>query len=141
MKKRILFMALVIFLVAISISVAYAKEEEKVYGYGYAFSNKYKTLYITNIVTAVRNSDEYGGANDNNLQVQWMSKFDTIVEKSYEYESPNNEIFASFGVFGFNADYDIVDDARTKEIGEYKQKGFSINYVNDFYFKQPKRKK
>lgn len=111
-------------------------QEITVYGYGYAYNYDMKVLYVTNIVSGVQKSDQYFDATPIDLENQWRDKFETIVTDSYKYTlSTNPSAFLGASV----SDYDSVDEDRIKQIGEYKQKGFSIHYVTDFRYRKGKR--
>lgn len=128
MKTKSVFITLAFIIVAAGIALA---QEKKVYGYGYAYSYKYKELFVSNIVKAVNNNENFYEATETALTNQWRDKFRTIVEKSYEYQN-------GFRVYGWY-DFETVDECRTKQIGRFTQEGFSIYYIDDFYFRQKRK--
>ena len=127
MKTKILFFALAI--VCSSLGFTSAQKEKKVYNFAYAYSYEKKIIYVSCIVSGVKESKTYFDANETGLNNQWYDKLKTFLDKTYDY---TREVW----VFG---DYDNVDERRTKTIGHYKEEGFSIRYVDDFYYRQPKR--
>lgn len=128
-------LALTVFMATAVFNQAQA-QEVTVYGYCYAYNYDMKVLYVTNIVNGVQKSDQYFDASPTDLKNQWNDKFKTIVSESYKYTLIiNSSAFLGEAV----SDYDSVDEDRTKQIGEYKQKGFSIHYVTDFRYRKGKR--
>ncbi|QES89510.1 hypothetical protein [Rhizosphaericola mali] len=108
-------------------------QETNVYGFGYSYNYNTKTLYVSNIVSGVINSEVYVDAMTINLKNQWNDKMKVITKDYYTYNSTAN---------GFASDRDVYDKIykeRTKLIGKYKAEDFSIINVTDFYFAKEKK--
>ena len=86
-------------------------------------------IYVSCMTRGVMDSKTYFDASDTEVKTQWREKLRTFLENSYDY---------TIEVWLFR-DYDMVDDRRTKIIGDFKEKGFSVRYVDDFYYRQSKR--
>ena len=127
MKTKILFIALTI--VCSSLGIASAQTEKRVYNFAYAYSYEKKMIYVSCMTRGVMDSKTYFDASDTEVKTQWREKLRTFLENSYDY---------TIEVWLFR-DYDMVDDRRTKIIGDFKEKGFSVRYVDDFYYRQSKR--
>lgn len=128
MKTKILVIALAI--VCSSLGFASAQKEKKIYGFAYAYRYNQKVLYMSPLLNGVEKSTMYFDAMENALYVQWDKKLKTLLDDSYNYTKCT---------YAWFYDYDKTNDYRTEIIGNYKQKGFSIHYVDDFYFKKEKR--
>jgi hypothetical protein len=131
MKTRILFIALAIFIGIADITNA-QKKDVQVYGFVYSYykAYEYKDIYFSCIVSGVKNSSEFIDPVPNALGNQWSAKVKSLFEDYYKLNSMEYAWFES---------YDDVDSYRTKLMGEYRQKGFSIHVVDDFYFKKTKK--
>ncbi|WP_162796135.1 hypothetical protein [Pedobacter nanyangensis] len=104
-------------------------QEKTVYGYGFAYSYDTKVLYISNIVSGVKNSETYHDASDAALNAQWLAKMKTEDSKYFNYKMDK---------VGFMEDKGKVDEDRTAWIGKFKQQGFTIQYLT-FSFKKDKK--
>ena len=104
-------------------------QEKTVYGYGFAYSYDTKVLYVSNIVSGVKNSETYHDASDAALYSQWMAKLKTEDSKYFNYKIER---------VGFMENKNKLDEDRTDWIGKFKQEGFTIHYLNFSYRKDPK---
>jgi hypothetical protein len=131
MKTRILFIAIAIFVGIANITNA-QKKDVQVYGFAYSAykANEYKDVYFSTVVNAVQNSSEFQDPVRNALGNQWFAKVKSLLSDYYKLDWTEYAWFES---------YDDVDSYRTKLMGEYRQKGFSIHVVDDFYFKKTKK--
>lgn len=131
MKARILLFALAIF-VGIANNTTAQKKDVGVYGFAYSTykAYEYKDVYFSSVVNAVKNSSEYQEPVRNALGNQWFEKVKSLFDDYYKLNWTEYAWFES---------YDDVDSYRTKLIGEFRQKGFSIHFVDDFYFKKAKK--
>lgn len=109
------------------------KTEDKVYGFGYAYSKSYKeqVLYVSNIVEGMQNSAIYLPATGVDLGNQWHDYFKASVDNYTSYH------ISKTGFIGKSvSSYNQIDEERTKMIGEYRQKGYEIRYLNNFRFRK-----
>ena len=104
-------------------------QEKTVYGFGFAYSYDTKVLYVSNIVSGVKNSETYHDASDAALHSQWMAKLKTEDSKYFNYNIER---------VGFMENKNKLDEDRTDWIGKFKQEGFTIQYLT-FSFKKDKK--
>ena len=131
--RQIKIILLLLAMIATNNSYGQTKEET-VYGFGYAYNYNTMELYVTNIVSGVQNSDIYFDATDTGLSFQWRDKLKTVVSEYFKY----TEVAVGFRSASLHY-YDAVHERRVKVIGEFKQEGFSIYEISDFYFSKKKR--
>ena len=131
MKSKILFITLAI--VFSSLGFASAQKEKKEYSFVYAkYTKSYdrKIVYISEIVSGkckyLSSASGYECPQRATLSIQWNAKFKTIVEDNFRYD---------LGMYGWYDSYVDVDKFRTELIANYKERGWDIHYVQDFYFK------
>lgn len=127
MKTKIIFFTLAI--LCSSLGITSAQKEKRVYNFAYAYSYEKKMIYVSCMTRGVMESKTYFDASETEFKTQWREKLRTFLDNSYDY---------TIEVWLFR-DYDMVDERRTEIIGKYRQEGFSIRYVDDFYYRQSKR--
>jgi len=86
---------------------------------------------VSAIVTGSKYGKEYLNSSKTDLGLQWDKYLKTVID---DYYSLRYTVLQ----YVFYTDYDDVDEYRVKIIGEYKQKGYSIHYVDGFYFRKTK---
>lgn len=141
MKTKILFIALAIIMGAANVASAQEdmdvrvnSPEVRVYGFIYsytAYDAKYKEIYVSAIQRGSKYGKEYLNASKTDLKLQWDKYLRMVIEDYYSLRYTINE-------YAFFTDYDDVDDYRVKIIGDYKQKGYTVRYQDDFYYKNAK---
>jgi hypothetical protein len=131
MKTKILFIAVAI--LCSSLGIASAEKEKKVYSYGWAYSHKHKIIYVSCMVSGIENSPTLVSPLYNVLQYQWMKRVNPIIEDNGYYVSDFTQ-----DVFRF-LDYDYIDDNRTEWIRKFRNDGFSVRYIDDFYYRQKEK--
>jgi hypothetical protein len=141
MKRKMIFVAVAI-LIGFT-NVAKAQEDMdvrvnspqvNVYGFIYsysAFDSKYKEIYVSNIIRGSKYGKKFINASTTDLKLQWDKYLKTVID---DYFSLRYTVLD----YAFFTDYDDVDEYRIKIIGEYKQKGYSIQYMDDFYYRKTK---
>jgi hypothetical protein len=125
MKTKMLVIALAI--VCSSIGYVSAQKEKKVYAYCFGYLYETKIIYISPVVSGYENRKGYVDATVQALSNQWQNAVKKETEKFFAY-------YKSY--YGWSSDYDAVDNARTDMIREYKSKGFTVYYIDDFWFRQ-----
>lgn len=113
------------------------KSGDKVYGFGFAYSTDYKVkiFYVSNIVEGVQDSDIYLDATATDMGNQWHSYFKASADNYSAYHIDRTG-FVGKSVSSYNK----IDERRTEMIGEYRQKGYDIRYLNHFNFHKSKYK-
>jgi len=132
MKTKMVFIALAMVILGATFS-ANAQETKKKYAFAYAtwsYDYSQKLLYITPVVTGKCIYKSYYSSYEcpqvASLSLQWHAKFKTIVEKSFQFKEETTL---------WGDDYDKTDEYRTEFIGRYKQSGYTIRYVDDFWYR------
>ena len=132
MKTKILFIALVILMGATNIASA-QKQGTKEYNFAYATYKgyEYKEFYVSSILNGLKDDPDYINSCINAVSNQWNKFLGTFIENSYKLDCKE---------WVWLSDYDKVSDSRVEMIKSFKQKGFSIHYIDDFYYRQDRRK-
>ena len=141
MKTKMLVIALAILFAATNVAKAQEdmdvrvnSKQVSVYGFIYSYttsSSKYKDIYVSPIVTGSKYGKEYLNASKTGLKLQWDKYLKTVIDDYYSLRYTVLD-------YAFFESYDDVDEYRTKIIGEYKQKGYSVHYVDGFYYRKEK---
>lgn len=131
MKTKMLFIAVAMVFGAMQFSNAQNKPKEKrVFAYCFGYLYDTKIIYISPIVSGYENREGYYDPSVQALSNQWQNAVKKETERFFAY-------YKSY--YGWFSDYDAVDNSRTDMIREYKSKGFSVYYLDDFYFRQTER--
>ncbi|MFA7686615.1 MAG: hypothetical protein WCY25_01990 [Moheibacter sp.] len=133
MKTTITILSLCLFIFAGTQSAQAQEYGDKVYGFGYAYSVENKVLYISNIVEGVQDSDIYLPASGTDLGNQWHDYFKAQVDNYSRYHIDRT------GFIGKKvSSYNKIDEKRTQMIGEYRQNGYDIHFLDYFRFRKTK---
>ena len=132
MKTKILFIAVAILMGATNIASA-QKQGTREYNFAYAFYKgyEYKDFYVSPILNGLKDDPDYINSPIYAVSNQWNTHLATFIENMYKIDCKE---------WVWQSDYDKVYDSRAEMIASFKQKGFSIHYIDDFYYRQPKRK-
>jgi hypothetical protein len=132
MKNKNVLLLLILFFCGIN--TFFAQNSQEKYGFGYSRDHKSKVLYVSNLVKALDNTEVFYELSSTDLHNQWVDLIKTKCDKEVygRVFSSGTDIFGWF-------DYESVYKRRIQYIGEHKQEGFKIIYIDNFFYIQRHR--